>query len=666
MQYHRPRRTGAPSIVSLGLVLALAACGGGGGGGAPAPAPSPASPGPSPAPSPSTGGVVPQDLQAQLATCPSTLAIDTPVACMTGLFAGKTETGQADCTWRYDADGSAVYVSGGRSLRVPLALTTSGSVFSKEAATNAAGFVIRWTVGVGSGQEVDVAYLDPEDPASASGLVVRPQGGGLPACVISALPEALASGAASTANTLGRSWQAPQRLNGEGSVTELGTQPGFDAGLADDGRAFVAWRQPDANGRPAVWVVDGRAGSPPAWGAPAVLDAAAPIAPGNFQPRLAVSASGHAVVSWMSDLPCDADAYESEPAGKTCRYLYAARRLAGASAWEAAQRVRASPPMTSQDHDVRINAAGDAVISFPSFYSLGPGVWSTGSTLALRSAAESGWRITRLRDFWSNAVDPQPFNQTVLAALDDTGGLFVAGQGAGALSGLTRTHTGVGTAPDLLLSDGSNDSGSHTYTLQTSGGWAAYAFKAADGPYDATRPERLTLWSPAAQAWLAPLDLGPYAVWGDTTVVGTSAADGEFLVYAGCKLTPWRAGNWGATVTLPDYCGRDQGGGVYAFNRQGDYVGIDWAGQPGQWGYYRRAGNTFAKGAPGRGSATAGDYVLGTPVSAFAPAATRLLLAADGTALLVTANAYAELPSADRPAGSSAGGARKLWAVFLR
>jgi hypothetical protein len=105
---------------------------------------------------------------------------------------------------------------------------------------------------------------------------------------------------------------------------------------------------------------------------------------------------------------------------------------------------------------------------------------------------------------------------------------------------------------------------------------------------------------------------------------------------------------------------------VYAFNRKGDYLGINWAGKPGQWGYYSYAQNKMLKGAPGDGPAATGDYVLGTPSNLFGAQPTQLLLAANGLALAVTTNAYSNLPSAANPVGMSTGGAGKLWAVYLK
>jgi hypothetical protein len=173
------------------------------------------------------------------------------------------------------------------------------------------------------------------------------------------------------------------------------------------------------------------------------------------------------------------------------------------------------------------------------------------------------------------------------------------------------------------------------------------------------------IYSPASQQW-TNTNIASYAQWGDTTLASTDAVDGEFLLYAGCKLTAWRAGSWSATRSLPAYCGRDQAGGVYAFNRKGDYLGINWAGKPGQWGYYSYAQNKMLKGAPGSGNAVSGDFVLGAAAGVFGAEPTQLLLAANGLALAVSTNAYTTLPSAADAVGVSSGAAGKLWAVYLK
>jgi hypothetical protein len=491
----------------------------------------------------------------------------------------------------------------------------------------------------------------------------------------SAAPTASTGGisAPTTVNLLGREWQAPQRINGTGSVSVLPGQPAFEAGLADDGHAFVVVRQPDANGRLAVQVIQGQAGAAgqsPTWTAPQVLDANAPlIATGNFRPRLAVSGTGHAVVAWLTELPCEVDSYESSPAGKTCRYMYASRRLASDAVWEPAKRVRASPPMAAQDHYVQINALGDVVITFPSFYFsfVGNTLYNTTSAVAIRHAADADYRVARLAGFWTNAVDTTPFAERIFSAVDDAGNLFVAGQSGGPFD-LAELRTTTALAADLAASNAlpvTSMPGSDVYQLQTSGaGFAAYTWRNTEG--DAAHPSKMTVYSPTSQQWLTSYDIKAYTQWGDSVIVGTDAADGEFLLYSGCKVTAWTAGTWGTTHDLPADCGGDQPGGLYAFNRKGDYLGIDWAGRPGQWGYYSHAQDKLLKGSPGGGATVSGDFVLGTASDVFSASPTQLLLAPNGLALVVTTNAFTAMPSPANPAGVQGAAAGNLWAVYLK
>lgn len=639
----------------LVLLVALAACGGGGGGSTPTPPPPPPPP---------TGGGTGDALQAYLAACPTTATVNQAAPCMTGVYEGTTASGSA-CAFAYDRDGVAWYLADGQSIRADLSVTGSASVYEKVAASNPAGFSLRWSVGIASGNDIDLSYRAPAEPASATGLYIRPLRSGVPACLVTQGPDVAASGAASTANTLGRQWQAPQAIDGGGGLDDLGTEPGFEGGLADDGRVFVVMRRRDGTGRIGVQMVEGRiAGSgAPTWTAPQVLDADAPLAPGALRPRIAVAPTGHAVAAWLAALPCEADSYESSPAGKTCRYLVATRRLAGAGAWEAPQRVRASPPVTAPDHTVRIDAAGNAAIVFTGVQT--PGSAGNRSFVALRGAAESGWRSVMLNDFNYNPQVSTPLAQRVQVALAGDGALFAAGQSSSTFVDVARARTSFAAAADLLTADRPHETDLELYALATSGRWAATTTRLNAGPSRPGRPERLALWSPTAQAWLPPVAMAPYVLWGDSALVGLDGGEGDFLLYAGCKVTTWRAGVPGATRSLPAYCGRDRPGGLYAFGRDGDYLGINWAGQPGQWGYYSRTQDRLLKGAPGSGSAAAGDFVLGVASDAIGAGPTQLLLAPGGLALALGSNSFDALPSPAAPNGTP-GAQRRLWAVVLR
>jgi len=657
------------------LFAAISACGGGGGSTAPEVNSSgggagTASPG---SPSTTTPAGNTSSLLSHLAQCPNALTINETVPCMVGQYSGKTiDTGVA-CTFVYDPDGVATYNVGTQTLRGSLNPGLAVTVFEKKPANNSAGFSIDWTVGSPSGGEVNVSYQLAKEPAGAGGMLIKPKNGGVPTCLVQSGPAVPATGGGSTANLLSRSWQTPQLLNGgNGALGLLADQAAFDAGMAEDGRAFITYRQPDAAGRMAVFVVEGRpgaAGQNPAWSLPLVLDGDAPLLAGNFRPRIAVSSNGHAVVTWLTQRPCEADAvYETNPAGKTCRYFYASRRLATDAAWEAPKRVKASPTMVSQDHFARINAQGDVLLAFPSFNPLFVGSSGiTSSTLAVRLVTSAEYRSVGLSGFWSNPIDTTAFADRIHADLDDANNIFVAGEASGAFD-VSQLRT---TATDAVASSYGNKlpvvslDGTQVYELRRgASGFAAHTWRNSEG--SKRNPAKLSVYSPVTQAWLATYDIRAYTQWGDTTLVGTDHPEGEFLLYSGCKLTAWRSGAWTATRDLPPFCGRDQLGGVYAFNRKGDYLGINWAGKPGQWGYFSYAQNKMLKGAPGDGPSAAGDYVLGTPSTAFGSQPTQLLLTSNGLGLAVTSNAYTSLPSSANPAGVSAGTAGRLWALYLK
>jgi hypothetical protein len=671
------------SVLALLLAVLISACGGGGGGGSPGDtAPPPTGGGTTPpttTPPPTTipptiAGPTAQTLLAHLSACANTPLVFSysPLACMVGEYEGKTTDSGAPCVFKYASNGYGYLLVGGQTVASIEGPSSSPALFEKIAASNSAGFSIVMDVDTASDRMLTVHYFSSSKPASANGLLIQvPRQPTVPSCLVAAGPVMSPPGAASTANLLGKTWQSPQLLNGTvGAVTPLSDRPAFDAGLAEDGRAFIAFRQPDANGRLAVYVVEGKpgaAGQPAVWTAPQQLDADAPLILGNYRPRIAVSGNGHAVVAWMSERACEDDSYEKTPAGKKCIYLHASRRLATDTKWEPAQRLYASPPVTSHDHYARVNTRGDVAVIFPGFYFLtaSKDYLRNASMLATRKAADGSYRIVSLEGFKSDSKFIA-FTQSTSADLDNSGGLFMAGMSSAPLSyTLINDQSTIESAPSILDTKATSTSAGAIGELVIGNGQAAYTAAKYYGD-GSKKPETFVVYSPASKTWLTPANITTFTLWGDTKLVGTDNPDGEFLLFSGCKLTAWRGGAWGATRDLPAYCGRDQGNGIYAFNRKGDYVGLNWAGKPGQWGYYSYPQDKLLKGAPGSGTAVSGDFVLGTSSDSFVPASTQLLLANSGIALAVTTNAYITLPSAANATGVSSGTAGKLWAVYLQ
>lgn len=672
---------GALGALVLGSSLWLVACGGGGGGASTAPATDTSGSGGSTGgASGGTGGSSSGStstglaaLQAQLDTCPVGSQFNKVMACMQGLYVGRATDDGSPCALRYDERGVTWYTSNRASNRLSLSSSSSGASYYKAAqAGSASGYMLSLTVGIASGAQMDLLWQDPKEPGSATGLLVKTHTTSAPDCLITTPPEVAASSSLATTNLTGRRWDSPTALDTLGSgglpIDSGATgNTGFEAGLADDGTAWITFAHTDDSGRLAVQVVRGQAGTgsqASTWSAPLVLDAMAPLVAG-YRPRLAVSPNGHAVVTWMTDRACGADGYESSPAGKTCHYMMASRRLAGTGTWEAPQVVGASPPTTIHDHHVRINTAGDVVVTYVGTGLAGADIKTT--MLGLRAAADSAFRRSRPFDLRSNYGSGEALEASIATALDDRGNLVVAGKrqsfmGLGAV-GLVST---LSTAPDTWRTTDLGASETWFDELATSDGFAAYTTQTDTGARQVLRPEHITFWSPVQQRWLPAESSADFAIWGDTRLVGTDTAGGEFLLYGGCRLNRWVAGAWSDTlVTLPPHCGLDRSGGLYAFNRLGDYVGLHWGGHAGQWGYYRRADNTLLKGAPGTATAVAGDYLLGAASALFAPADSQLLLNRNGVALAVTASTYTAMPTASQ-AGTNGGGALRLWATFLR
>jgi hypothetical protein len=431
------------SLAALGLALILLACGGGGSGGDTAASGGGSAGSPPPAA---------QSLQTHLSACPGTVALNGPVACMVGLYEGKTAAG-TDCAFNYGSDGVAYYTAGGQTVRADLSLT-SAAVFQKKAENNAAGFAISWAIGIASGNDMDLSYRSSAEPASADGLFIKPKNAAVPSCLVETGPASAATGGESTSNLLGRTWQSPQLLNGsDASVGLLAGQPAFDAGLADDGHAFITFRQIDTNGRMAVQVVEGRVGGvgqSPQWTAPQVLDADAPLlAPGDtFRPRIAVSANGHAVVMWATQRACEADGYQGVNAGKTCRYVYASRRLASANAWEPAVRVVAAPLASNGYYYAKINSLGDAVLVLNGAKLPDPGRDYDPAgiddrvLIARRAAGEANYRIDR-SEWVRRASSLRRLSEWAHVELDEESNITIAAETNSGFGAILHTRLNI-------------------------------------------------------------------------------------------------------------------------------------------------------------------------------------------------------------------------------
>ncbi|MDT7836059.1 hypothetical protein [Aquabacterium sp. OR-4] len=673
---HRLATRAAAACLAISLGAWLAACGGGGGG-APASDSGGNGAGNGGSNGGSGGGSSPgaglAALQAQLAACPTGSRFNEVASCMQGLYEGRATDDGSLCALRYDASGQVWYSTNRSSNRLTLSFSGSGATFHKTVqASSASGFSISLTVGIASGAEMSLHWQNPAEPGSANGLLVKSQTAAAPDCLITTPTQVAASSSTATGNQTSLSWDSPTTLNTLGTgglrvASGASGNTGFDAGLADDGSAWVAFAQADGAGRLAVQVVQGQAGAAgqaARWAAPVVLDDAAPLL-ADHRPRLAVSSSGHAVVSWITERACTADAYELSPAGKLCRYMVATRRRAGASAWETPQVVGASPPSKVHDHRVRINAAGDVAITYVGMSAAGSS--STRSLLGLRAAADGAFRNIVLNGLRSSFDFGETLAEGIDTALDDSGRLVVAGRIQSLMgTGVVGMRSSISAVPERWAADTPANAEPWFNELATSDGFAAFTAQADPGTRQPLRPEQITFWSPVLQRWLAAEPSIDFAIWGNTRLVGTDTSGGEFLLYGGCRLSRWVAGAWSDTlITLPEHCGLDRSGGLYAFNRAGDYVGLHWGGHMGQWGYYRRSDNRLLKGAPGTATAVAADYPLGTASPLFAPADSQLLLNRGGLALAVTANTYTAMPTASQ-AGTDGGGALRLWAQFLR
>ncbi|MET0383846.1 MAG: hypothetical protein ABW032_10545, partial [Burkholderiaceae bacterium] len=103
---------------------------------------------------------------------------------MVGLYEGRTTDTGAYCAFEYGDDGVAYYFVGAQAVRVELSLTSSGAVFEKKAANNAAGFAIDWSIGIASGRDMELWFQSSAQPVSAGGLLIKPESAALPACLV--------------------------------------------------------------------------------------------------------------------------------------------------------------------------------------------------------------------------------------------------------------------------------------------------------------------------------------------------------------------------------------------------------------------------------------------------------------------------------------------------
>ncbi|WP_130481533.1 hypothetical protein [Sphaerotilus mobilis] len=485
-------------------------------------------------------------------------------------------------------------------------------------------------------------------------------------------------------------WTTPLLLETSNSQVELFSNvPRYWLGISDSGDATVAFIQADATGRRALQVTRGN--SDTNWSEPTVIDAAAPIDVGDYpfsgsvsRPDVAVSPNGNAVVAWAHLTDCGTGSYLKNPADP-CSFVYASRRLAGESNWEAPIRVSDSPYGVWGPHRVKINDRGDVAILFAHAEPTETTARIDRPGVALRTATESAFRVEVLNDWpiaYGFATGPE-LHRLVILGLDETGHVNVTGQrGTDIVSYRGSVASGFGSV-QVAAELESRAATASLFAVHTgSSGYIATLW--LQDTATTAGSVLLSVFSPTTQSWTpsaVPIDLTQYLSSGALTTANslslfstskwalrvTDDSAGHVLIYDRCTLTQWKAGAVIPKKNLPSLCGLHlSDNALFVFNQKGDYVGVNASGYDGGWVSYNQSTNSMTHTMPANlAGVQPQDYVLGTRTRIAGSFPTVMDVSNTGKAILVTSNRYATLPSASGPIGDLHPSLYNLWGLFL-
>jgi len=470
----------------------------------------------------------------------------------------------------------------------------------------------------------------------------------------------------------GRTWRSGVLVEqGTTDVVTFAAAPGGDIGISDDGRAVALFIQPGTSGTGSLRASIGTAGAnatPPVWAAADLIDAAAPIYyldNGYNRPHLAVSPNGNALVVWKTSQACGSDSYN--PIGPSCRYLYASRRLATATAWETPVKVASTPQLYGEALPA-INDNGDAAILFDGATS--NSISSHRATVALRGATEAGFRVEMLNQVTvSNVV---LVGQYVQFGLDKAARVTVVAQQATdlvAYRGTVAAGFGATPAADAV------ETGTDTATLYR-------ARVGADGAvavlWKQTTPTTLnatlaSVYLPSTGSWSPQQDLSAALGTSLSAALALRVPDGtagDVVLFKDCTVTRRTTTVWQPTVDLGGGCaiGVTEGMGPWAVDRNGkNFIAVD--PDTSLWRAYDVATSAFVKSVP-TGTPVAGDYVLGVsayPAGLFTVSSTQYTTALSplGYGVMAVRNQYTQLPATGGLNGAS-GTAVNLWGIYFK
>lgn len=422
------------------------------------------------------------------------------------------------------------------------------------------------------------------------------------------------------------------------------------ADIDDSGRVLVMYSQ-QVGDRPALLTVSGDPGprgGQPLFGAPEVIDAAAPhdAALGEF--GIAMSPRGHALASWVQTAPCTADSYRTTG---DCRFVVTARRLAGQS-WEAPVRVGDMPTPLPR---AIINDNGDVAMMWTGWRRQDGGTLTQVGGVVVMPAAASRFDAPTLFD------DIQPTEGGFAGlALDRSGQVvYVTTSQVGQRLQLVARRGSV--AGGFGASERLDSQDADVAIESVSGGVNGQVVVLWRQAVNGTLHRLAAALDAPGQAWQFN-DLG--ALGGGQRSLAVLGDSGDFLRYDldSCSALRRTAGTWQPPTTLPAGLCQTSSSFAAALSRTGDVVGglfssAQPAGNTGQWLAYNAARNLLTQPLGNQPA----DLLLGTRSTLGG----QLLLAENGIAALVSVNNYDSLPSAANPAGTTSAAAN-LWLTYLR
>jgi Repeat of unknown function (DUF5648) len=395
------------------------------------------------------------------------------------------------------------------------------------------------------------------------------------------------------------------------------------------------------------------------WTAASAIDlsnngsAFSPYSPSSNRTSLKMSPNGNAIATWYFEAPCTSSAYYPY-SSSNCRYVGYSTYNATSGAWSAAQSGPSSPSVYPPLGLISDN--GSISILFTS--------WERSGTTSYNSYPgvmflDVGQTVQQLKTFNLFGIyDP------VFLSMDNSGNMLVFGQAAqngGEDAAVYRGTPSGGFGPQVVIDQ--RASNAEVLAAATSlSGKSVVAYRQSNGTV--TNALFIATLAPGAADWVV-IDSGATA---STTTgwIATVSDDnvGRVMRPLSPQLFSDFTGSWRSVVVPvpPNSIYID----YYAFNRNGDFVGLDSQYNLGRWVSFDARRNKYIQNAiPSNTAGVNSGFVVGFAGAGTSWTSVKAAVSVNGQGVIGAYGQYDVFPTTQVPLGDGRSGVKSLWGLGL-